>query len=455
MKRTVLFILAAAATALIFVPNKVRSLFFTPTHMSYQTLPQIQAWIDSMAARGVDVSVIGQSQKGNDVHLLSFNPQGSKKALFLAYVHANEPVGLPTIQYLCQMLATPGNAITQQFPDVHFLFVPVLDVDGMLRNQNFYANTTMSNYLLNYYRPSLVNTSVYALPFKDQPNANSVQRTPATKILMKLIETYKPAFINELHCAEFGSEIYWSWQENENAELANNIRQLINDEYPLPAPEINIHHMMTAAEKPNTPSGGSTIDYARFFVPDAQVYNLELGMWTNPMKYDTNVSTVDPQEAADFFARVATQALAIYNQYWAQIKTDAQAHLNNADVQAFYDAFAERANMKTFTNTSPGQIPSPLTNADLFSIVGSKVVLLLRNFSLLYGLTKSLNALESVTFDYQPVIAQLEQLITQSRQEAEQKYVGGDTFVNSTAIVQVLAGSALQALATTLAEQTS
>lgn len=423
-----------------------------PQWQQFPNIAAIESWVQSIKAEGVTVKTIGHSAEGRPIQMAIFNPKGTQTALFLAYVHPNEPAGFPVVQYMANTLVQKHNPIQKAFPSVRFLLVFAMDPDGVRRNQDSYLKQDVLAYLLNYYRGSLQDTAIYNLPYQGQNNSKHIARTKETHALMRVIKDYQPDFINELHGAEYGAMIYWTWKPDAQAKLADTIKQFITCYYPLPPSTLPISQMLTAKQKQDngiTPKGGATVDYARMFKPNMQVFNLELGLWTNPMKDSTQASKITVKQAKAFYSKAAKGLLKLYDKYWPAIEKDAKQYGNHPEVRFYYDAFMERANMKTFHQPSLS-IDKPMNDKKVFSVYGGQTILMLRNFSLLYGLSNALDKVGAKQTDYKALSKKLSKYIAKTRIRAANRYVSGDKTVPIQSLVKVLVGSGLYALAATL-----
>jgi Zinc carboxypeptidase len=410
----------------------------------FPTFSQIQSWLarqsNSVRKR------IGASAQGRPIDLLTFQPGGAHTALFLGGVHPNEPAGLPTIQLLAETLATPGNPVSAAFPNVTFLFVPVVDPDGLVLNEDFASQpTNMERYLLSYFRPALADTAIYTFPYQFGQSSASVPPTHECRILMSIIDELKPIYINELHGAEYSTAIYRSDDTASNAAIQEDIWS----NYPLPRSQSSkTFQMETAAEKiagGRVPNAGGTIDYGSQFQSGTQVFNLELGLWTNPMLENKDISGITRGEAELFYSDAVARGFELYQKYFPGVQEVYQAAPTPNAIR-FYLAFQERASMATFGPTDPSDPTTAgdrLTQDELFRTVGGPIVLLLRNYALMYRLALELGVTDAADA--------LREYIVTTRGDSVAKYLERDENVPIGNLVQTLMTAGLTALKQTQA----
>jgi hypothetical protein len=422
------FLLACSAIPLLlsgYAQGAEEFLDQVPDYQRFPTLKELESWLDRFEAE-----LIGHSPQGRPLKLLRLNPGKRRKALFLGGVHANEPHGLPAIQFLAETLSKPGNLLMERFPNVTFLLVPVVDPDGLALNDGFFQQErTVENYLLNYYRPKLWDTAIYTFPFQGSVSTP----TSGCKALMSVIEKERPILVDELHGCEFGSAIYAS-----ETSAVDSIERLIHQFYPLPSNHASpLHQMLTLKQKQaagRKPRGGSTLDFARQFQTAAETLNLELGLWHNPILYDESNTRVTKREAELFYREACQAGLEIYRELKPLLRSEVTIE-PPSNAMLYLDAFRV-GNFEKLPEVSKST--GVLSGQELFRTVGGPLILHLRNYALLMGLARELGHpdAEDACRDY----------IRKYWRASEQQFLKPSHPAPIRSIVQCLVGAALTQL---------
>lgn len=153
----------------------------------------------------VKVEIAGYSRNNQPIiHLIIGT--GDKQALLYGSPHPNEPIGTLMLDYLAESLA--GNKELREELSYTFHIIKSVDPDGTKLNEGWFKKElNVTNYARNFYRPE-ANAQVdwtFPINYKDLNFKEPIQET---KVLMDIIDQYKPEFIYPLHNAGFGGT-YW------------------------------------------------------------------------------------------------------------------------------------------------------------------------------------------------------------------------------------------------------
>ncbi len=157
----------------------------------------------------VKIHVGGYTRDNRPVLIIKIGT-GKKHALMYGCPHPNEPIGTMMLDYFSEALAS--NKELRDELDYTFIIIKTVDPDGTKLNEGWFkGDLSIKKYAKNFYRPEADKQVDWTFPikYKDFTFDNPI---PETKILMKIIDEYKPEFIYPLHNAGFGGT-YWYLSE--------------------------------------------------------------------------------------------------------------------------------------------------------------------------------------------------------------------------------------------------
>lgn len=192
----------------------------------------------------VELIHAGNSRKGHPIYCLKIG-NGSKNALMFGCPHPNEPMGAMTLEYFSRAIAEDDKL--REELDYTWYIIKSIDVDGTQLNEKWFKGPfTLYNYTRNFYRPVAYEQVEWTFPVKYK-NYVFDKPLPETKILMKIMEEKKPAFMYSLHNAGFGG-CYWY--------LSHDLKEIYDN-------------MMNAAKEESVPLhlGEPEVPYGKKFAP--------------------------------------------------------------------------------------------------------------------------------------------------------------------------------------------
>ena len=157
----------------------------------------------------VQVTIPGYSRNNHPILELTIG-EGPKHALLYGSPHPNEPIGTLMLDYLSEALAS--NKELRDELNYTFHIIKSVDPDGTKLNEGWFKKElNVTNYARNFYRPEADAQVDWTFPidYKDLSFSKSI---PETKVLMDIIDEFKPEFIYPLHNAGFGGT-YWYLSE--------------------------------------------------------------------------------------------------------------------------------------------------------------------------------------------------------------------------------------------------
>jgi len=262
------------------------------------------------------LQVIGTSTEGRPIELLTIG-HGKRTALFLGAPHPNEPIGLLTLEFLSRLLCERSDLRKQL--DCTFLIVKASDPDGLALNEGWFKGAfSPLKYALNYYRPPQDEQVEWGFPIHYK-TLRFTTPPAETRVVMRLMEQYRPDFLYSLHNASFCG-VYFYLSRHLPA-LAPQLHQLVADQgLPLHQgePEVPyiqawdraIYPLFGAREgydfleknlgedpAPYLSTGTSSDDYLKKLVPHALSLVCELPYYTDPILEDETLAGVSRREA--------------------------------------------------------------------------------------------------------------------------------------------------------------
>ena len=179
-----------------------------PDYKVFLTVDEMDASSKKLAEDYPDIVELweaGKSTKGHPIYCMKIG-EGSKNAFMFGSPHPNEPMGCMMLEYFTRYLCEHDD-FRKEF-DYTWYIIKCIDVDGTKLNEGWFKGPfTLYNYAKDWYRPVGNEQAEWTFPFEYK---NYKWDTPIaeTRILMDIIDTYKPAFMYSLHNAGFGGA-YW------------------------------------------------------------------------------------------------------------------------------------------------------------------------------------------------------------------------------------------------------
>jgi hypothetical protein len=262
------------------------------------------------------LEVIGTSTEGRPIELLTIG-HGKCTALFLGAPHPNEPIGILTLEFLSRLLCERSDFREQL--DCTFLIVKASDPDGLALNEGWFKGAfSPLKYALNYYRPPQDEQVEWGFPIHYK-TLRFTTPPAETRVVMRLMEQYRPDFLYSLHNASFCG-VYFYLSRHLPA-LFHQFHQLVAEQaLPLHQgePEVPyiqawdraIYPLFGAREgydfleknlgedpAPYLSTGTSSDDYLKMLVPHALSLVCELPYYTDPILEDGTLAGVSRREA--------------------------------------------------------------------------------------------------------------------------------------------------------------
>lgn len=256
-----------------------------PSIESFPTVDQMLSFAEQLASGYPDrvrLRVCGHSRAGDPIQLLSIRcEQPIGDILVIGQPHPNEPIGMATIQLLCNRLLDETPALDETRLNWHV--IPCADPDGTRLNEGWFAGPfTREHYARHYYRPGADAQVEWTFPFST--DGFSVDAPlPETRALMAAIDEVRPTALVSLHNSELGGAYFYATEGTESVygqlsalcEERNIPLHLGEPEFPLSsvlAPAVysvptaeQMHQLAMAVgiDPAVIVSGGSSLDYAR------------------------------------------------------------------------------------------------------------------------------------------------------------------------------------------------
>jgi hypothetical protein len=169
--------------------------FFSPDELHHNSVQLVEEFPDLARLRQ-----IGTSTDGRPIEMLTIG-HGSRTALLFGVPHPNEPIGTLSLDFLSRVLCERDDICRQL--DTTFLIVKVIDPDGLALNAGWLKGAfSPLRYALNYYRPTQDEQVEWGFPI-DYKTLHFSDPSAETRVLMRLMEDYRPSFCYSLHNASF------------------------------------------------------------------------------------------------------------------------------------------------------------------------------------------------------------------------------------------------------------
>lgn len=259
---------------------------------------------------------VGVSTDRRPIELLTIG-HGSRTALLLGAPHPNEPIGTLSLEFLSRLLCEHEDLREQL--DYTFLIVKVIDPDGLALNAGWLKGAfSPITYALNYYRPTQDEQVEWGFPVHYKTLHFSTP--PAeTRVVMQLMEQYRPRFCYSLHNASFCGVYFYA--SRRLPALFQQLHRLVAAQgLPLHygEPEVPylqewdraiypffgiqesydfLEHSLEQDPAPYILTGTSSADYLRRLVPDGLALVCELPYFTDPILEDNTPAGISRREA--------------------------------------------------------------------------------------------------------------------------------------------------------------
>lgn len=280
-----------------------------PKYQRFPTLSEVRGRMHQLAADNpglVTIREIGRSRKGLPIELVSIGT-GGRSALVVAGVHANEPVGSLTVDFLASELVRNDHLRKQLGYSWHF--INPIDPDGMNLNEGWLkAPLTPESYFRFFARPALGRQPDYSFPlqvgdykFDDSP--------PENRAFQRAIELVRPRFQYVLHNSEYGGAFFLTSRSAADLETAlqaiperfgvylSPIGELLSElpirargVFAFPRPAEMVRQAQAAGADPRRvwPVGDTSMSFSDRF--DTFSFVAEVPYWTDQRVFDQNPS---------------------------------------------------------------------------------------------------------------------------------------------------------------------
>ncbi|BDR54863.1 hypothetical protein KIMH_09740 [Bombiscardovia apis] len=208
--------------------------------MSYMRISNyIQELRNAFALFGVDYKekVLGKSAEGRNI--ISFLlPRMEVSNLIMGFPHPNEPLS----QVMMMQIARKAEQFQNQGNEFWFL-IPVWDIDGAIRNQDWFLNADSIVEMVNgWYRPAANRQVEWDFPLESGGYKHS-SSLPETEIIKNLLDEVHPQRLISLHNGIVGNAYcYISQGLHDKARDLSKALQLsgldIAEEPPVPYSEV-------------------------------------------------------------------------------------------------------------------------------------------------------------------------------------------------------------------------
>lgn len=186
-----------------------RTLESIPDFERFPTLEELDASTQRLAAEYPDlvtVTTVGHSTKGHPIQMLRIG-KGEKRALFVGLPHPNEPIGVPTLEYLSRRLCE--DALLREEFGYTFYIIKAIDPDGYRLNEGWLAGPySLERYIRNYYRPAVPEQPEWTFPY-EYKSYKYDRPIPETLAFMAAIDQAQPHFLNSLHNVDMGGTYFY------------------------------------------------------------------------------------------------------------------------------------------------------------------------------------------------------------------------------------------------------
>ena len=179
-----------------------------PDYKVFLTVEEMDESSKKLAAEYPELVTLweaGRSRGGRPIYCMKIG-EGSQNAFMFGSPHPNEPMGCMMLEYFTRYLCEHDD-FRKEF-DYTWYIIKSIDVDGTKLNEGWFKGPfTLYNYAKNFYRPIGSEQAEWTFPFEYKKYKWDTP-IPETRVLMDIIDTYKPTFMYSLHNAGFGGA-YW------------------------------------------------------------------------------------------------------------------------------------------------------------------------------------------------------------------------------------------------------
>jgi len=262
------------------------------------------------------LEMVGTSTEGRPIELLTIGC-GARNALLLGVPHPNEPIGTLTLEFLTRLLCEHEDLRREL--DYTFLVIKVADPDGLALNEGWFKGTfSPLKYALHYYRPPQQEQVEWGFPVHYK-TLHFTTPPAETRVVMRLMETYRPTFFYTLHNAGFCG-VYFYISRRLPALFQQLHRLVAMQELPLHRGEPEVPYIrewdraiyplfgvqegydfleknLGEDPAPYIAAGTSSDDYLKNLVADALSLVCELPYYTDPALEDDTPAGISRREA--------------------------------------------------------------------------------------------------------------------------------------------------------------
>lgn len=190
-----------------------------PDYEVLYTLGEHRAQLSQLLAehpRLLSCRTVGHSRKGQPIEMCSVG-HGSRSALLVAGVHANEPVGSMSLLFLLKQLLCDESLCAAT--DFTWHFINPIDPDGMLLNEGWFASgLDPKSYFRSFFRPALARQADYTFPLQVGPHSFAAS-PPENEAFRQAIDLVKPDFLYTFHNAEYGGVFFFTSAQAPELEI--------------------------------------------------------------------------------------------------------------------------------------------------------------------------------------------------------------------------------------------
>jgi hypothetical protein len=261
--------------------------------------------------------VVGHSTEGRPIELLTIG-RGSRSALFIGVPHPNEPIGTLTLDFLSRLLCE--RADLREELDTTCLILQVADPDGLALNAGWLKGAfSPTSYALHYYRPAQDEQVEWGFPVHYK-TLHFTTPPAETRVIMHLMDRYRPSFLYSLHNASFCGVYFYSSRRLPSSCIHHLYQLVATQELPLHCgePEVSyiqpwdraiypffgvresydfLENSLGQDPAPYLRTGTSSADYLRQLVPDGLAVACELPYFTDPALQDETPAGISRREA--------------------------------------------------------------------------------------------------------------------------------------------------------------
>lgn len=153
----------------------------------------------------ISVETVGRSAGGEPIEMIAVG-SGPRSALLVGAPHPNEPIGCVTIEFLLQRLA--GSADLRAALPYRWHFIKAIEPDALRLNEGWFDHYgDLEHYLLDFFRPAVVDQAEYGFPFAPEIGV-PVTTTAENDAWRRAFEIAGPDLLCSLHNADYGGAFY-------------------------------------------------------------------------------------------------------------------------------------------------------------------------------------------------------------------------------------------------------